>query len=91
MNPRTEAIAFRIWQYAAPKGWDVTLRDIADAVGVGLMTVRNILRYKGWAGRVRVMTADFSSTGWSRPSNLVIGFDAITADDFMIGNTSLTP
>lgn len=86
MNPRTEAIAFRIWQYAAPKGWDVTLREIADEIGHSVHVIRAIAVRKGWSSRVRVTNIyriDFNPM-------LAGAFDAVTDDD-LIGNTSLTP
>ena len=54
MNPRAEALRFRIWQYAAPLEWNVTCREIAEAMGVSFGSVRQILRYTGWHNRVRV-------------------------------------
>lgn len=86
MNPRTEAIAFRIWQYATPKGWDVTLREIADEIGLAIGVVRAIAARKGWSGRMRVTGKN------SIDFNYIMSgaFDAITDDD-LIGNTSLTP
>lgn len=58
MSPRTEALAYRIWCYADPRGWDVTLHDVAEAVGCNYHTALNICRYKGWLGRTRPTKID---------------------------------
>lgn len=52
-NPKSEALAFRIWAYAEPLGWDCTVKDIADELGEGWRRVMNICRHRGWLGRLR--------------------------------------
>lgn len=52
-NPKSEALAFRIWAYASPLGWDCTVKDIAEELGEGWQRVMNICRHRGWLGRMR--------------------------------------
>jgi hypothetical protein len=52
-DPKTEAVAFRIWQYAKPQGWNVTISDIASALDLNRRRVRATLAIKGWSTRVR--------------------------------------
>ena len=52
-SPRVEALAYRIWAYAEPMGWNVTSRDIADEVGVSASMIGAICRRKGWTNRLR--------------------------------------
>lgn len=54
MKPAAEAIAFRIWAFANPLGWNVTAEDVAAALGVPRMTVLSIAYHKGWTTRFRV-------------------------------------
>lgn len=52
-NPRVLALRFRIWQFAEPRGWNVTTSEIAE--GLGDLTSRHvglILRAAGWSGRI---------------------------------------
>lgn len=61
MNARVEALAFRIWAYAQPKGWDCLMKDVAEALGVSLANVRAVSTVKDWSGRFRVAKADTSA------------------------------
>ena len=56
MNPKTEALKFRIWQYASPKGWDVTVNDIADALEESPERVRAVCVAAGWMTRIRKLS-----------------------------------
>lgn len=53
MSPATEALAFRIWAYASPRGWDVTAWDIAQALDESIQRVQYAITAKGWRERVR--------------------------------------
>lgn len=53
MTPRSEALAFRIWQYADPLGWDCTTGEVAEAIGVSTARVARVCRMKGWKRRLR--------------------------------------
>jgi hypothetical protein len=60
-SPRTEAMAFRIWAYATPRGWDCTATEIADYLETTPTRVGLVARSKGWANRLRTskMPAEF--------------------------------
>jgi hypothetical protein len=61
LTPRSAALAFRIWAYAEPLGWDCSVKDIAEALGdVSWGTVRAVLQHKNWLSRVRC-----DSTRWN--------------------------
>lgn len=53
MKPETEALAFRIWQYANPLEWNVTIPDISEALMEPLKRIERVLTLKGWMIRVR--------------------------------------
>jgi hypothetical protein len=57
LSVKSEALAFRIWQYAAPREWNVTLSEIADHLGESLERVRGVVVTRGWFGRIRAMSA----------------------------------
>lgn len=59
MTPaRFETIAFRMWQYAEPLGWDCTARDVADAIGVTYQSIGHVARMKGWTTKLRAHKQD---------------------------------
>ena len=53
MNPKSEALAYRIWAYASPLGWDCTVKDIAEELGESWQRVNRVCQLKGWQGRMR--------------------------------------
>lgn len=53
LTPRSQALAFRVWQVADPEGWDMTHAEIAEALGVSTGRVRAVCGLKGWSSRVR--------------------------------------
>ena len=53
LSPRSEALAYRIWAYANPLGWDCTLSELSEALDAKLESVRNVVSMKGWGGRLR--------------------------------------
>ncbi len=61
MNVKLEALAFRIWAYAQPKGWDCLMSDVSEKLGVSLSSVRHVSTVKGWNSRFRVAKADTSA------------------------------
>jgi hypothetical protein len=80
MNSKTAAIAYRIWAYASPKGWDVSVRQIADELQESPHTIVMILRYKKWTDRVRrVQIADhnflYDPERWVSLGGVDKGFD----------------
>jgi len=66
MTPRQEAIAFMIWAYCDPLGWDTTIADAAEHLGVNQQQVIGVARVKGWIDRFRKArpTRSLAGTGW---------------------------
>lgn len=54
LSPATQALAYRIWAHCQPIGWNCSITEIADALGVDWHRVNSTLIRKGWSGRVRV-------------------------------------
>lgn len=52
-NPVVEALAFRIWAYATPLGWNCTILEIAGALDVSAHRVSGTCIAKGWLHRLR--------------------------------------
>jgi hypothetical protein len=52
-SPRTEALAYRVWAHCTPLGWDCTVKQCADALGVSWQSVRDAAKAKGWLHRFR--------------------------------------
>lgn len=65
ISPRTMALRYRIWAYAAPKGWDVTTADIAEALGESRACIRRILVDAGWLERTRATRQDTAMSSWN--------------------------
>ena len=53
LSPATQALAYRIWAHCQPIGWNCSITEIADALGVDWHRVNWTLLRKGWSGRVR--------------------------------------
>lgn len=52
MTPHMEALAYRIWAYASPRGWKCSYDEIADGTDISYFMVMKVIRAKGWQGRV---------------------------------------
>ena len=65
-DAKREALRFRIWQFCQPREWDVTIKEIAEALDVHWVSIRNVMMKAGWAHRVRVLPSrdgrDFNPT-----------------------------
>lgn len=57
-NPRTAALAFRIWQHCQPIGWNCTLAECADVLREDVNRVRWVAQHKRWLGRFRIGSMD---------------------------------
>jgi len=77
MTPRSEAIAYRIWAYANPRGWNCTCGEIADELRVSPHSVGTIVKLKGWIGRVRESEARIGCHDINTvyQSGMISGFD----------------
>lgn len=51
-NDHLEAVAFRIWAYANPLDWDVSVSILADALDLPMREIDKALRHKGWVRRL---------------------------------------
>lgn len=50
---KTQALAYRVWAYAQPLGWNCTMQEVASALGESLMKVSAVCRSMGWNSRMR--------------------------------------
>lgn len=70
LKPATEALAFRIWAYAHPLGWNCTIMDVAEALEVHPNRVNGTCVAKGWLRRFRASGAEVArSASQDSPSN----------------------
>ena len=53
LSPRSAALAYRIWAYCEPKGWDLTILEAADALDVKWQSLARVVGLKGWQSRFR--------------------------------------
>lgn len=60
---RAAVLAFRIWQYAMDRGWDVTMTETAVALDVPPQTVSTIASRRGWLNRFRTTKAYYNGFG----------------------------
>lgn len=51
-TPRYKARCFRIWREGRSVGWDCTLAELAQAVGLPRSTVQVICAERGWVERM---------------------------------------
>lgn len=56
-SPRAMALAYRIWGYASPRGWNVTADELADALDETPQQIGVTVRRMGWANRLRASEA----------------------------------
>lgn len=47
-NPKTEALAFRIWAFASGRDWNVSIKDVAAHLDENMPRVRAICKSRGW-------------------------------------------
>ena len=62
LNVRQQAIAFEIWRFAEPLGWNVTFGDVANALGISHQEIAIIARRKDWTNRFRTTKPDHAGT-----------------------------
>ena len=53
MTPKHQAIAYLIWAECQQNGWDRTIGDVAEAVGVTAQLAGLVIKAKGWRNRFR--------------------------------------
>lgn len=54
MKPRSEALAYRIWAVCSKAEWDLSISEVAEALGENVQRVSSIMQKKGWTQRLRV-------------------------------------
>jgi hypothetical protein len=59
MTPRAQSIAFQIWRYCEPLGWNVTLQELADETNTTKARIGRILKAKKWHTRIRANKCDY--------------------------------
>jgi hypothetical protein len=62
------ALAYRIYCYANPLGWDCTATEVADAIRSTPRAVAKVASLKGWSGRLRTNWTGFDGLGGWRPN-----------------------
>ena len=83
LTPRAHRYAFQLWRFCEPLGWNVTLQDIADEIGLPPNHVAHILNQKGWSSRVRTSRKDYRIGGdayshiGSSPAGVSAEFDEV--------------
>lgn len=56
MTPKYETIAYLLWWHGKKCEWITTVEELSVAVGQSVVTVRKILREKGWTKRIKSAT-----------------------------------
>ena len=83
MTPATQALAYRIWHYCTPRGWNCTHTEVADALGVSQRHVKGAVQSKRWAGRFRSSQLDKRAASYPNVSTIA---DASTIARNIRGN-----
>ena len=85
MNVKFEALAYRIWCSANPRGWDCLMSEVASDIGVPTMVVSAACTVKGWGNRFRPANNNqYQKSGLHVPQSVVnelIG-DVVSVDRF---------
>lgn len=81
-DPRIEATAFRIWQYCNGIEWNATVAEIADALDLPMVNVRNLCAKRGWSNRLRAMKPHDGPYRGSR-ANLDAAVEEITPNGLL--------
>ena len=63
MTVKTAVLRFRIWQYASPREWNVTIAEIAEALGESPHRVGVCVQQAGWSARIRATSRDSFGDG----------------------------
>ena len=61
MTVQTKTLAFRIWQAAEARSWDMTLAELADHLGEPIGRVRRVAQISRWLTRFRTTITDPSN------------------------------
>lgn len=58
-NPRTEALAYRLWVLQQAENWELNTAQAARRLGVARGAVLVIARYKNWLDRMPLVVNQF--------------------------------
>ena len=61
MTPRHERIAYQIHAVASEAGWNMTIDEVAEAVGESRYVISAIIRHKKWYDRLRTQSVDYKA------------------------------
>lgn len=86
-SPQMQALRFRIWQFAAPREWDVTIPEIAKALEEPTMRVRNAVVHAGWVSRVRTVTA-YAQDGFGARNSGQRNIERFVVADILAGRVN---
>ena len=53
IQPKTHALAYRIWAYAEPREWNCTVNELANALNENRKSIVAACTAKGWNHRLR--------------------------------------
>jgi len=56
MNPKQEALDFKIWQLCNEYEWNLTSKEIAQHLDITLQAVKFSLTRKNWTSRIRTLS-----------------------------------
>ena len=59
----THALRYRIWAYCAPREWNCTIGEVADALDEDVNRIRATMQHAGWTSRIRLTMHDSFGDG----------------------------
>ena len=65
-NPKTKALAYRVWCFCKPLDWNCDVMEIAEALRENPQRIASVIRLEGWQRRLRAPRS-FGSTGRTCP------------------------
>lgn len=79
-NPRTEAIAYRIWAWCRECEWRTNLLEIADELKLDVNVARGVIQSRGWSRRLGGVTKSGVDGGRGVMSGFVDSFGPSGSD-----------
>jgi hypothetical protein len=59
LSPNSETVAYLAWVEAEKTGWDLTVKQCAEAIDVNPRKLQMIVNLKGWMNRFRKVKKDY--------------------------------
>lgn len=73
MTPRAMRISLQIWAYCDPRGWDCSVKEIAEEIGESWQTVKTVCQHRGWLLRLRRDSSAWrGSDCWSPAADAIL-------------------